>query len=102
MTKEERNLSILLGSSMKRIDQVSDEATMFLEKYELKKHVFPVCLVLREGLSNAVRHAHKLNPEKIIKFIIMSFILLHLKVANLKITVFFRLMILVYEDGSFL
>ena len=68
VTHDEKSLNIVLGSALQKIDKVSDEATSFLEKYGLKKHVFPVCLVLREGLSNAVRHAHKSNPEKIIRF----------------------------------
>lgn len=68
VTHDEKSLCILLGSVMKKIDKVSDEATLFLKKYGLKEHVFPVCLVLREGLSNAVRHGHKSDPGKIIKF----------------------------------
>ena len=65
---DEKSLNIVLGSALRKIDDVSEAASSFLEKYGLKEHVFPVCLVLREGLSNAVRHAHKSDPGKIIKF----------------------------------
>ncbi len=63
-------LSILFRSSLENIDKVSDSAKIFLKNSSLDDHIFAVCLVLREGLSNAVRHAHHSDSSKVIKFIL--------------------------------
>lgn len=68
--KTQESLSISLCSIMENIDKASDETRKFLENKGLSCIVFDVCLVLREGLSNAVRHAHHLDPGKMIKYVL--------------------------------
>lgn len=70
ITKTEESLSIALCSNMENIDRVSDETKFFLESKGLSCIIFDVCLVLREGLSNAVRHAHHSDPQKMIHYIL--------------------------------
>ncbi|MBF0227005.1 MAG: ATP-binding protein [Desulfobacterales bacterium] len=62
------SLNILLQSSFENIDRVNAETKNFLIEKGLKSETFSVCLVLREGLTNAVRHAHKYDESKIIKY----------------------------------
>ena len=61
-------LAITLCSELDNIDKASNLTKKFLEERGLAALAFDVCLVLREGLSNAVRHAHQLNPQKIINY----------------------------------
>lgn len=68
--KTQESLSIFLCSSMENIDKASDETKKFLENKGLSCVIFDVCLVLREGLSNAVRHAHHSDPRKMIKYVL--------------------------------
>lgn len=68
INETENSLSVFMGSSLEMIDTVSEKVSHFLDKHGLKSHTFAVCLVLREGLSNSVRHAHQQDPDKIVNF----------------------------------
>lgn len=56
-------------STMDHIDIVIMEAIeyLYMRVEDVKKHVFAINLVLREGLTNAVRHGNQNDPEKNIK-----------------------------------
>ncbi len=75
MTKEKRNLNIeyaeksvriTFQSDLAQIDAVVKEAVDYLRSKlnDIKEHLFAVNLVLREGLTNAVRHG---NANEILK-----------------------------------
>ncbi|MBU0992425.1 MAG: ATP-binding protein [Proteobacteria bacterium] len=68
--KGQASISISLCSSMENIDRASSETKKFLDDNGFSGVAFDVCLVLREGLSNAVRHAHRSDPHKVIKYIL--------------------------------
>ena len=53
---------------MSHIDQACNIVTQFLEgeKPGIAPHLFSINLVLREGLTNAVRHGNKNDPDKIV------------------------------------
>lgn len=57
------------SSSMETVDEVIIEAIDFLySKMDgIKDHAFAINLVLREGLTNAVRHGNSNDPEKKVK-----------------------------------
>jgi serine/threonine-protein kinase RsbW len=63
-------LHIRFSSLMGHIDEVSRAVTCFLssEQAGISPHLFAVHLVLREGLTNAVRHGNKNDPEKLVDF----------------------------------
>lgn len=61
-------LSIVLSSTMEFIDRVDTLVKTLLEERGLDKHSFAVRVVLREGLTNAVRHGHKYIPDHLIRF----------------------------------
>ena len=75
MTKESQNLNIeyaeqsvciTFQSDLELIDAVVKEAVDYLRSKlkDIKEHLFAVNLVLREGLTNAVRHG---NASEILK-----------------------------------
>ncbi len=58
------------SSTMKNIDEVCEETIHYLRSIfpEIEKHLFPINLVIREGLTNAVRHGNAGDPGKNVKF----------------------------------
>ena len=70
----EKNDSIdfTFSSTMKNIDNVCDQTTQYLKSKitGIDKQLFPINLVIREGLTNAVRHGNESDPEKIVRFLV--------------------------------
>lgn len=64
------NLHIRFSSFLEYIDRVCKTVTQFLksDQEELVPHLFAIHLVLREGLTNAVRHGNKNDPDKLVEF----------------------------------
>lgn len=64
------NLHIRFSSFLEYIDRVCKTVTQFLKsnQEELVPHLFAIHLVLREGLTNAVRHGNKNDPDKLVEF----------------------------------
>ena len=61
-------LSITFSSTLENIDRADQETHRFLEENGAAHHSFATRLVLREGLTNAVVHAHKKDPSKVVKY----------------------------------
>jgi serine/threonine-protein kinase RsbW len=59
---------IYLGSSMGNIDLADKETRKFLKDLGLMLDTFAVSLVMREGLTNAIKHGHGCDINKIIKY----------------------------------
>jgi len=70
ITRKTSAIFISLPSTLENIDKVSKEAKKFLLAMGItsSETIFATDLVLREGLTNAVRHGHNNNPDKIAKF----------------------------------
>ncbi len=64
------NLHIRFSSFLEYIDRVCKTVTQFLkpDQEALVPHLFAIHLVLREGLTNAVRHGNKNDPDKLVEF----------------------------------
>ncbi|MBF0112491.1 MAG: ATP-binding protein [Desulfamplus sp.] len=92
-----QSITIIFSSKMKNIDRTCDETLRFLmniskdcsceesEKGQdcpeletkkpkcsqcFKSHLFAIQLVMREGLTNAVRHGNSLNPSKMVRVLV--------------------------------
>jgi serine/threonine-protein kinase RsbW len=65
---EPDHLKISFQSTMENIDRADKESRIFLKKNRLQTEMFSVCLCLREGLTNAVRHGHKNDVSKIVHY----------------------------------
>ena len=70
VTASKDNLHIRFSSFLEYIDEVCKTVTQFLgsDQKELAPHLFATNLVLREGLTNAVRHGNKNDPDKLVDF----------------------------------
>lgn len=68
VSRQRNNLAIFFSSTMEFIDRVDDEIKTFLNDVGLTEYLFAVRVVMREGLTNSVRHAHHYNPDMYIKF----------------------------------
>lgn len=62
------SLDIVLSSTMAHIDKVDALVKKLLKDHGLEHHSFAVRVVMREGLTNSVRHAHSHDPAKLICF----------------------------------
>lgn len=65
---EPDSLSIVLSSTMECIDRVDTIVKNMMHDKGLAIHSFAVRVVMREGLTNSVRHGHKHDPDKLIRF----------------------------------
>ncbi|NOX34490.1 MAG: ATP-binding protein [Deltaproteobacteria bacterium] len=65
-------MSFLFSSTMGNIDDVCKRSTTYLksEVKGIEKLLFPINLVIREGLTNAVRHGNANDPEKKVRFLL--------------------------------
>lgn len=70
VTESNNGLAISFSSSMDHIDRACGEVARLLESRGKRfvLHFFAVNLVMREGLTNAVRHGNKNDPEKVVVF----------------------------------
>ncbi|OGR28227.1 MAG: hypothetical protein A2277_13265 [Desulfobacterales bacterium RIFOXYA12_FULL_46_15] len=70
VSKTKDSIRFDFSSSMRNIDTVCEEANRYLLSTltGIEKHLFPINLVIREGLTNAVRHGNVGDPGKIVKF----------------------------------
>jgi serine/threonine-protein kinase RsbW len=66
--RNEDSLDIVLSSTMAYIDKADTLVKKLLKDHGLERHSFAVRVVMREGLTNSVRHAHSHDPEKLIRF----------------------------------
>jgi len=70
VTGSKDKLHIRFSSFLEYIDEACKAVTRFLESEQegLAHHLFAINLVLREGLTNAVRHGNKNDPDKLVDF----------------------------------
>ncbi|MBF0301612.1 MAG: ATP-binding protein [Desulfamplus sp.] len=84
--KTHDSITIIFSSTMENIDRTCDETIRFLtdmfnqnsfsDGYDIEEvecsesfqsHLFAIQLVMREGLTNAVRHGNRLNSSKTVR-----------------------------------
>jgi len=70
LKKYENGLDIRFSSTLAHIDEVCTSVTQFMKSRgkNFYSHIFAVNLVVREGLTNAVRHGNKNDPDKMVGF----------------------------------
>ncbi len=68
VSRDSKSLTIFMGSTMENIDLADKETKIFLTDLELTSNAFAVSLVMREGLTNAVRHGHRFDINKTIQY----------------------------------
>ncbi len=66
--REKDHLDIVMSSTMDYIDQADSQVKTFLKDNDLERYSFAVRVVMREGLTNSVRHAHGHDWKKLILF----------------------------------
>lgn len=66
--KSPERFSVRFSSTLELIDSAAEEVKYLLATDKLQKYSFGVRVVMREGLTNAVRHGNKNNPDKLVFF----------------------------------
>jgi serine/threonine-protein kinase RsbW len=62
------DLAIVFSSTMEMIDKADAQVKSMLERKGLGKHSFIVRVVMREGLTNSVRHGNRFDASKLVRF----------------------------------
>jgi len=68
MTEEPLGIRIEFSSIMSNIDMVDAATREFLSRMDLGSHAFVICLVMREALTNAVRHGNRSDDSKLVVY----------------------------------
>jgi serine/threonine-protein kinase RsbW len=68
ISKGEKQLSISFSSSMDTIEKIDIETRRLLKDKLGDSHIFALSLCMREGLTNAIKHGHRLDPKKIAQY----------------------------------
>ncbi len=66
--KKSQSIEIIFPSTFDNIDLTVDHSIKFLQNLEIPCDFFKINLILREGLSNAVRHGNLMNKQKTVKY----------------------------------
>ena len=66
------SIGFTFSSTMGNIDEACERATCYLRSKiaGIEKQLFPINLVIREGLTNAVRHGNTCDPGKRVRFLL--------------------------------
>ena len=69
------SIEFTFSSTMKNIDDVCEQTTHYIQSkiQGIDLYLFPINLVIREGLTNAVRHGNKSDPYKMVRFLLTIF-----------------------------
>ncbi|MDY6903455.1 MAG: ATP-binding protein [Thermodesulfobacteriota bacterium] len=68
ISQDEESLSMNFPSEIENINRAEEETRKFLDSVGLSAEAFSICLVMREGLTNAVKHGNQFNPQKFVKY----------------------------------
>ena len=67
---ESRRLRIRFFSDMDAINRAEAETRIFLDRQGLSGEAFSVCLVMREALTNAVKHGNRCDDQKRVRYVL--------------------------------
>lgn len=72
MLQTDDSITIIFSSTLENVDDVCTKTMAFLQsaRVDMSKHLFAINLVIREGLTNAVRHGNAGAPDKWVRFVL--------------------------------
>ncbi len=69
ISQEKTSLTIHFPTAVETINQAEAATRKFLHSLGFgQEEIFPICLVMREGLLNAVKHGNRFDSRKIVKY----------------------------------
>ncbi len=69
----ENSIGFVFSSTLENIDVICQKTSAFLRSKikGIESELFTINLVIREGLSNAIRHGNKNDPQKKVRFLLV-------------------------------
>lgn len=69
----ENSIEFVFSSTLENIDVICQKTSDFLRSKikGIESELFTINLVIREGLSNAIRHGNKNDPQKKVRFLLV-------------------------------
>ncbi len=68
VTKNRNGFLMQFPSAIENINRAEEETRQFLQHAGLSEEFFPVCLVMREALLNAIKHGNRHDPDKTVTY----------------------------------
>ena len=72
LTPLEQGFALKMDNSLENVDRCVDRIRIFLEKRGEDGHVFPISLLAREALNNAMIHGNHMAPETTVRFRLLA------------------------------
>ena len=68
ITTLDQGFALLMDTDLHNVDHCIDRMRIFLEERGKAEHLFPLSLLAREALNNAMIHGNRLAPDKTVRF----------------------------------
>lgn len=71
--QKEKSIGFVFSSTLENIDVICQKTSEFLRSKikGIESELFTINLVIREGLSNAIRHGNENDPQKKVRFLLV-------------------------------
>lgn len=68
LTTLDQSFALLMDTDLHNVDHCIDRMRIFLEERSKAEHLFPLSLLAREALNNAMIHGNRMAPDKTVRF----------------------------------
>lgn len=72
LTPLSQGFALEMDTRLENVDRCVDRIRLFLEERNGQEHLFPLSLLAREALNNAMIHGNRLAPEKKVRFTLLT------------------------------
>ena len=72
LTPLAQGFTLEMKTSLKNVDRSVEQIRIFLEERNGSEHLFPLSLLAREALNNAMIHGNRLDPTKTVLFRLLT------------------------------
>jgi len=71
-TQLDHGFGLEMNTDLTNVDRCVELITLFLQERGAADHLFPLSLLAREALNNAMVHGNRLDPAKTVRFRLMA------------------------------
>lgn len=68
LTTLDQGFALLMNTDLHNVDHCIERMRIFLKERGMAEHLFPLSLLAREALNNAMIHGNRLVPDKTVRF----------------------------------
>jgi serine/threonine-protein kinase RsbW len=72
LTPLPQGFALTMDTRLENVDRCVERIRLFLEERNGQEHLFPLSLLAREALNNAMIHGNRMAPEKTVRFKLLA------------------------------